>query len=250
MHQNDQMISYDELAWTELIIAPEEEYVEETIKYVCTIRDNAEIEVNTLLHLGCGAGGHDHTFKRYFKTTGVDISESMLEIAKNRNPEVRYINGDMRTVRLSEKFDAIAIPDSIGYMTSTEDLKKALKTAYYHMRAGGVLLIVAHTAENFRENNFVYIGSKGYVEITLFENNYILNDSKYEATFVFLIRYNGKLEIHTDRHLIGMYKTEVWLKLLNSIGFRNIDQLPVNGLYDRYLLEEGEYPLKMLISVK
>jgi len=40
------------------------------------------------------------------------------------------------------------------------------------LKPGGVLLIVANIKEEFRENNFVYTGSKGDVEVTIFENNY------------------------------------------------------------------------------
>ena len=97
--------AYSELAWTEPIIAPPEEYVEETELFSKVIKEHSKIETRTLLHLGCGAGGNDYTFKRHFKVTGVDISEDMLEIARKLNPEVTYLYGDMRTIRLKERFD-------------------------------------------------------------------------------------------------------------------------------------------------
>ena len=84
---------YRDLAWTEHIIGPPEEYVEETKLFSEVIKKNSKIDTRSLLHLGCGAGGHDYTFKRYFEITGVDISEEMLEIARPLNPEVTYLNG-------------------------------------------------------------------------------------------------------------------------------------------------------------
>lgn len=121
--------AYYDLAWTELIIAPPEEYVKETELFSKVIKDHSEIKVGTLLHLGCGAGGNDYTFKKHFKVTGVDISENMLEIVGQINPDVVYCHGDMRTIDLGECFDAVAIPDSIGYMTTVKDLRSTIINA-------------------------------------------------------------------------------------------------------------------------
>lgn len=46
-----------------------------------------------MLHLGCGAGGHDFHFNQHFAVTGVDLSDGMLELAKKRNPEVFCVSG-------------------------------------------------------------------------------------------------------------------------------------------------------------
>jgi len=62
---------------------------------------------------------------------------------------VTYIYDDMRSIELRECFDAVAIPDSIGYMTTLEDLRSAVLTAYMHLKPGGVLLIIASIAEQF-----------------------------------------------------------------------------------------------------
>ena len=243
--------TYSDFAWTEHIIAPPEEYVEETELFNKIIKEHSRIEARTLLHLGCGAGGNDYTFKRHFKATGVDISEGMLEIARKLNPEVTYLYGDMRTIRLKECFDAVAIPDSIGHMTTVRDLRKAILTAHRHLKPGGVLLIVTHISEEFKENNFVYTGSKGGVEITLFENNYVPDPAgtTYEATIVFLIRRKGKLEIHSDTDTIGLFKLSTWLGLLKEIGLE-VKQKKLEHSYDRFLVGEGEYPLLMFVCSK
>ncbi|MGE5549954.1 MAG: class I SAM-dependent methyltransferase, partial [Bacteroidota bacterium] len=195
--RTDGWLAYDDLAWTESIIAPPAEYAAETEFYTRLIKENSRIEVKTLLHLGSGAGGNDHTFKRHFRVTGVDISPRMLAIARAANPEVAYVQGDMRDVDLGETFDAVAIPDSIEYMATLPDLRAAINTACRHLKPGGVLLITAGISEEFRNNNFAYSGSRDGIELTVFENNYILpsDPTKYEATFVYLIRRRGELSI-------------------------------------------------------
>ena len=209
---------YSELAWTEPIIASPEEYAEETEQFSKVIKENLKVDPKTLLHLSCGTGGNEYTFKKHFKVTGVDISEGMLEIARNCNPEVLYLYGDMRTIKLGKCFDAITIPDFIGYMTTVDDLRSAIITAHNHLKPGGVLLIVANIAEKFIQNNFVYTGSKGDIEITIFENNYIPDPTgtTYEATVIYLIRHKGKLEIHSECLMIGLFKLNTWLDLLKE----------------------------------
>ena len=157
-----------------------------------------------MLHLGCGAGGHDYHFKRHFSVTGVDLSEGMLEIARKRNPEIQYLQGDMRTINLDRKFDVVAIPDSIMYMTTLEDLSAALSSAAAHLKRDGLLLVVAHTKEEFRNNNFAYTGEADNTHITVLENNHIVSDTAYEATIVYLIRQSGRLEIHHEVHTLGL----------------------------------------------
>ena len=174
-----------------------------------------------------------------------------MEIARKLNPEATYLNGDMRTLDLPECYDAVAIPDSIGHMTTIEDLQKAIQTAVRHVKPGGVLLIVTPVKEEFRENNFVYTGSKEDVEITLFENNYVPDPAgtTYEATIVCLIRRKGKLEVHSDTEIIGLFERSTWRNLLKDVGLE-VKQMDLNHTYDPYLVGEGEYPLKILICTK
>lgn len=240
--------AYGDLAWTESIVGSPEDCREETELFGKLMKDNSKIEVGSLLHLGCGAGASDYTFKRHFQVTGVDLSEDMLAIASKRNPEIRYVRGDMRDVRLGERFDAVVIPDCIDYMRTEEDLRKAIGTASEHLRPGGVLLIVANTIEEFAENNFAYSGCEGDVEITIFENNYIPKSSRtgYEATLIYLIRRSGKLEIHTDRHELGLFPLATWLHLLRDRGF-TVRQVRLDHTYDRFILAEGAYPLTIFV---
>jgi hypothetical protein len=114
-----------------------------------------------------------------------------------------------------------------------------------------VLLIVTLISEEFRENNFVYTGSKGDVEITIFENNYAPDPAgtTYEATGVFLIRRKGKLEIHSNTDTIGLFKLSTWLGLFKEVGLE-VKQMKLEHSYDRFLVGEGEYTLQIFICSK
>ncbi len=209
--------AYNELAWTDTVLASPSSYEEETMSYVNRIKDIISAPSPTMLHLGCGAGGHDFHFKKHFQVTGVDLSQGMLDIAKRENTDVTYLLGDMRTISLNEKFDAVVIPDSIAYMNTLADLEQTVKNAVAHLKPGGVLLIVAHTKEEFQENNFAYTGSKDDIHVTLFENNHIVSDHTYEATMIYLIRQGTESNIYHETHTLGLFPYEAWRNIFQRM---------------------------------
>jgi len=243
--------AYDELAWVETIVAPPSEYAAETGHYCRLIKDRSRFEPKTLLHLGCGAGGNDDTFKKRFQVTGVDISRGMLAIARKRNPEVRYIHGDMRSIRLGERFDAVAVPDSIGYMSTLGNLRRAVNTADIHLKPGGVLLIVSLVREDFRENNFVYSGSGLGIRVTIFENNWSAGPEKttYDAAIVYLIRRGAKIEVRSERHVQGLFSLSAWRALLSAAGL-DVRLSKQEHVYDRFLRSGGRYVLRVFTCLK
>lgn len=243
--------AYNELAWTEKWLAHPEDYKEEVARYLRLIREYSPAPPKTMFHLGSGAGGHDRFFKEYFQVTGVDLSPGMQDLARAANPEVEYVPGDMRTIRLDREFDVVVIPDSIDYMTTKGDLALAIKTAVLHLKSGGVLLVAGKIKEAFENNNFAYFGEKHGIHITLLENNHVYPDrpDSYEAVFIYLIREKGGLVMHTERHLLGLFPGETWDRTFREAGMI-MDKKPLDGLYDNYLLAEGRYPMTIFIGRK
>lgn len=58
-------LAYNDLAWTEPILAPPDKFREESELLCRIIHEHVKIEGKTLLHLGCGAGVYDHTLNMY-----------------------------------------------------------------------------------------------------------------------------------------------------------------------------------------
>lgn len=214
---------YADLAWLWPILSPKEDYVEESEFVARAIREHSAREPRTLLHLGCGGGHNDHTLKKYFEVTGVDTSPAMLELARGLNPEADYITGDMRDVRLCRVFDAVIILDSIAYMLTEDELRAAFRTAYEHLRPGGVFLTVVEMEPSaFVQNKTsAWTRRSDGVEVTFIENYYDPDpgDTVYEGTFIYLVRQGGRLSIETDSHICSMFALEVWLRSLESVGF-------------------------------
>lgn len=163
------------------------------------------------------------TLKKHFEITGVDISGNMLALARELNPEARYLSGDMRSLQINEEFDVVLIYDSVNYMLTSDDLRSAFETAYCHLKPGGIVVTcVEQTPETFRQNATKHnFRTKGNIELTYIEHFYDpdIADTTYETIFVYLIRENGILEIETDRHVCGIFGLETWETLLTETGF-------------------------------
>jgi SAM-dependent methyltransferase len=214
---------YNDLAWTWPIISPPKDYIEETEETIDLFRRYARIPVERIINLGCGGGHNDYTLKSQFQVTGVDISEPMLSLARELNPEVTYVLGDMRSVRLGARFDAVAIFDSINYMRTVESLRAAFTTAFSHLRPGGVLVTyVEECKDRFRQNKTTSLAnSRGDIEITLIDNCYDPDpdDTWYECHLIYLIRRRGELTIESDCHLLGLFSLQTWLDEMQATGF-------------------------------
>lgn len=79
---------------------------------------------DTLLDLGCGSGYpiSEYFLKRDIKITGVDSAHSMIEITKADFPEGQWLVADMRTLDLSQKFNAIIAWDSFFHLNFEEQI--------------------------------------------------------------------------------------------------------------------------------
>ncbi len=214
---------YGDLAWTWPIISPPEGYADETEEIIRSINKYARSPVRKVLNLGCGGGHNDFTLKKHFDVHGVDISEEMLALARKLNPEVKYVKGDMRSVRLGKTYDVVTIFDSINYMTTVDDLRSALVTAYDHLVPGGMFITYLEVwKESFRQNQISHLTrSRGEIEVTLVENYYDPdpNDFCYEANFVYFIRRAGILTVEHDAHLLGLFPLDIWPEIIKDAGF-------------------------------
>jgi SAM-dependent methyltransferase len=96
----------------------------------------------TLLDVACGTGGHLRHLQHHYGVTGVDLDPNMLREARNNVPGIPLVEGDMRTLRLGTRFDAvICLFSSIGCMRNTEELTSAITAMANHLNPDGVLIV-------------------------------------------------------------------------------------------------------------
>ncbi len=214
---------YTEFAdWWPLLSAPED-YAEEAALYTKLLADACSIAPRTLLELGSGGGNNASFMKSRFECTLVDRSDGMLGVSKSLNPECEHVRGDMRTVRLDRTFDCVFIHDAVCYMTSPEDLQKAIHTAFTHCNPGGSALFAPdHVLENFREST----GTGGhdgngrslrYLEWTWDPDP---GDTTYLVEYAYIMREGtAPARVEHDRHTEGLFPRADWIRWLREAGF-------------------------------
>jgi ubiquinone/menaquinone biosynthesis C-methylase UbiE len=100
-----------------------------------------------ILDLACGYGRHSILLaKSGFAVTGFDYSETLLSVARKearkQSVTTRFIQGDMRTLHLDERFDAVInLFTSFGYFKNKSDDELVLKNVYNILAPKGKFVI-------------------------------------------------------------------------------------------------------------
>jgi SAM-dependent methyltransferase len=124
----------------------------------------------TILEIGSGTG---NLAKRFYENKwdykGLDYSESMIAIAKERNFNCTFIKGDMRNFNLEEQVDAIIITGrSTSYMITNEDVNNTFISISKNLSKNGIII-------------FDFIDANRFIPFTK-ENLKIVHQAAYEGT--------------------------------------------------------------------
>jgi SAM-dependent methyltransferase len=211
---------YTELSGWWQLISPTEDYVEEAAFFGELFRD---ANARTVLELGCGGGNVAWFLKKDFTLTLTDLSGAMLAESKKQNPELEHIEGDMRTLRLGKTFDGVLIHDAIMYMTSKQDLRAALLTAYEHCKPGGVAVIVPDfVAETFRPTTSHEGRDEGERGVRYMEWTWDADPDDTEVNYelILALKEGDRLRAVVDRQIAGLFPRATWLGLMREVGFK------------------------------
>ena len=146
-----------------------------------------------ILELCCGTGRLTLPIARDgYNISGVDYTSSMLDQAKIKASEaglkIIFIEADIRTLNLQEKYDLIFIPfNSIHHLYKNEDLFMVLNVVKKHLKDGGLFLL-----DCFNPNiQYIVEGEKEQKEIA----TYTTDDGR-EVLIKQTMRYENKTQIN------------------------------------------------------
>ena len=156
-----------------------------------------DLKDKTILDLGCGFGEHCKRFVESGakKVIGIDISEKMLEIARQENADskITYINMPMENIsKLNEKFDIVISSLAFHYV---EDFTGVVKNIFDMLNENGVFLFSQENPlctcfsggnrwTKDEKGNKLYINLSNYgVEGERESSWFVDNVKKYHRTF-------------------------------------------------------------------
>lgn len=217
------------------------EYVEEAGIYGRRLLENGSQPARTLVEFGSGGGNNASYLKRHFEITLVDVSEGMLSVSRKLNPECSHFLGDMRTVRLGREFDRVFVHDAICYMTTAEDLRRAVETAFVHCRPGGAALFAPDFVRETFRGGSDHGGSDGedrgfrYLEWVRDPDS---SGTTYVVDYAYMLREGESVRVEHERHIEGLFPREEWLAILRNVGFE-----PYNLPFEHSELDPGQSEL-------
>jgi len=100
------------------------------------------LKVEKSLDLGCGTGVlceilHAHGIK----ARGMDFSQGMIDIARQRCGDIEYEVADMVTFRPQEKFDLVTCTgDALNHILDIKNVEKIFRNVYSYLEEGGYFI--------------------------------------------------------------------------------------------------------------
>ena len=141
-------------------------YDEEFLFYSNILKEN---NCNSVLEIGSGTGNLSKRFATSnINYIGLEYSNSMIEIAKNRNPTCDYILADMRNFNLENPVESIIITGrTTSYLITNADIKNTFSSIYKNLSKNGIVC-------------FDFIDANRYIPYAL-ENQLIEHTAEYDG---------------------------------------------------------------------
>ena len=214
---------YGDLARWWPLISPSDDYTEEAA-FAVSLLTGAVFPVQEVLELGSGGGHNAVHLKETFTMTLVDLSDEMLDVSRRLNPACEHQQGDMRTIRLGQQFDAVFIHDAIDYMTDEAELRMAMETAFVHCRPGGLALFmpddIRETFEEGTDHGGIDDADGSGVRYLEWDWDPDSGDTWKLTEYAFLLReVDGSIQVVHETHRTGLFRGDVWVRLLSEVGF-------------------------------
>lgn len=111
--------------------------------------------IKSHLDLGCGTGTLcNFLYNNGIKTTGIDISNDMIELCKRKNSNINFIVSDMTKFISKEKYDLITLTcDVVNHILEENKLEILLKNIYNMLNEDGYLVFDIYDKKSLILNN-------------------------------------------------------------------------------------------------
>ncbi|MBN1565649.1 MAG: class I SAM-dependent methyltransferase [Anaerolineae bacterium] len=195
--------------------AREAQDVHTVIQRHCRVKTDDHL---TLLDVACGSGHHLQHLQQHYAAQGLDLEPGLLDVARERCPNIIFVQGDMLDFDLGVQFDAITcLFSAIGYVKTLDRLRAAVANMARHLHPGGVLVIEPWFApEDWQPNtphaNFIDEPARKIARLTTSELCGSEDDGWFSRNDMhYLIATTDGVEHFVERHELGLFTSEHYL---------------------------------------
>ncbi|RUT71872.1 class I SAM-dependent methyltransferase [Flavobacterium cupreum] len=226
-------------------------YDEEYAFYNNLLQEN---NCSSILEIGSGTGNLAKRFDENKQNyQGLDYSESMIEIAKERNKNCSFIQGDMRDFKLENPVDAILITGrSTSYLITNSDINRTFDALYKNTRDNGIIIFdfidanrfIPFITENVLITHEAVYENVNYKRDSHWDVNNSLENFMLDWSAEYYTVVNGKKEIiENDFSTVRVFtlnEIELFLYLNNFEILKTIDRKTY--AYDTYVIVAKKKP--------
>jgi ubiquinone/menaquinone biosynthesis C-methylase UbiE len=222
---------YNQLSKYYDLIYSSKDYKEEARIIKSLIAKFKRSDGTDLLDAACGTGQHISFLKDDFNCMGVDISEKMLNIARKRNPHIRFKKDNMIDMDLNAKFDVITcLFSAIGCVKTYENLRKTWEVFSLHLKVGGIAIVEPWFFLPMHQQKHYFCPDENIqiakINLATIENNIAFLD------FHYLISEKGKkVRYFEDRTELGIFAPDETLKIMKDVGLES-HHISKHNIYD------------------
>jgi SAM-dependent methyltransferase len=189
-----------------------------------------------LLDLACGTGAHIAHLRADYHVVGIDLDPQMVDIARRKFPGASFHVADMTDFDLEQRFDVVAcLFSSIGYLKEEERLFAAVQNMARHLKPGGVLAIEPWFSPDVFMPGTVHATFVDQPELKIARMNISQQVGSHSVfDFHYLVATPEKIEHFTERHELGLFTHEQYMKSFELAGLDAIhdpEGLSGRGIY-------------------
>lgn len=183
-----------------------------------------------ILDVACGTGYLLKYFNDIgFEVVGVDISEEMLMIAKDKVPKVKLYQQNMSELNIEDTFDAITcVFDSINHVLDFNDWKNFFTLSFKHLNNNGVFIFDMNTILKLEDLSKSEPFSKIIKNKTLTMKINKFNDSIFNWNIKILEKINNDIFTYEEDIKETSFKIEEVEIYLKNI-FKKVIKTDQNG---------------------
>ncbi|MDX6181693.1 class I SAM-dependent methyltransferase [Flavobacterium sp. Fl-77] len=221
------------------------DYDQEYAFYNTLIQEN---NASSILEIGSGTGNLAKRFEQNKQNyQGLDYSDDMIAIAKERNKNCSFMQGDMRNFQLKNPVDAILITGrSTSYLITNADVNTTFDAIFKNLTKDGVLIFDFIDANRFipftKENPVITHEAEyknvNYIRESHWDTNNSLENFMLEWNAEYYTMSNGKKEvIENDFSTVRVFtlnEIQLFLYLNNFEIIKTIDRKTY--AYDTYVI--------------
>lgn len=217
--------------------------------YIENIFDMYDVNPKLVCDLACGTGNITIPLaKRGYDMTGVDISEDMLNIARDKASglDILFLNQSITRLDLYGTMGAfLCMIDGINYVLTPKLLEQAfkrMKTCFMDPDA----LFIFDISSRFKLQNT--IGSNIFIHsdndiFYAWQNRYIEKKNISDMMLTFFVRHRKIYRRFEERHLQRAYTENELRYMLKKAGFSSID------VYDELTFEKPRENSERIVFV-